>query len=119
MALILDLAAPDATTDAFFRSYTLDGVAVRLRCVWLPRVRRWYIELQSPGGRVLTLPQLAAPGGSLSTDPRDEETPPGRFVWGPGPDPYVRADLGTALVLTYEPATPRPLPDVPALVRAT
>jgi len=103
--LRLDLG-PSGDQTAFTRTYTLDGARVSFRCYWMDRIRRWHIEMVSPDGDVLSAPQQASPGGEFIVDGRDPRIPGGRFVWGPGPEPDARGDLGVAVVRYYVTETP-------------
>lgn len=99
------------TETAFRRGYVLEGVAILIEGHWLDRIGRWQLYLRSPSGTVLAYGQ-AAPGGELVTDPRASDQPPGRFIWGAGPEPYTRTDLGETFHLYYiesaDLAEPRP-----------
>ena len=95
---------PGTNDYAFTRTYTLEGVVVVFRCHWHDRSGRWQVEMLSPSGEVLAFGQ-ASPGGVFVHDPRDESQPPGTFVWGSGPEPYTRQDLGDAVRLYYVEST--------------
>lgn len=113
MKLVLDLVPGDDR--ALVRSYTLDGVAVRLWLQWHDVTGRWQLEVRTPAGRLLGLPSLAAPGGVVRLA-SGAQTPPGTLRWE-GVDPYTRTDLGRSLRLVYDTAEEEEM-DLPALVRA-
>ena len=99
MALTLDVTAGEDF--AFAVTPPELGSPIRFAFRWMPRFGWWVcIATTLDGTENLGMQQVVKPGGRILLDPRDPRIPPGRFVWL-GPDPYVRADLGTTVTLVY------------------
>jgi hypothetical protein len=98
---IVDVRPGEA--DALEIETTLGGVAVRLALRWLPRIGCWVMQVLDADGSPLGQQLAVRPGGWYPLDVRDPRCPPGDLIWSQAPDPYVRSDLGTAIVLEWYP----------------
>ena len=85
--------------------YTVDlgGVSVVLRLRWLPRLSRWSLIVETPGGDRLTPQLVVHAGAEVPLDTTSEDAPAGTLRWT-GPERYSRTDLGRGLRLLYEEA---------------
>jgi hypothetical protein len=86
---------------AFSLATTIDGVSIRLAFRWLPRLSRWWLDVQRPDGSPLALHGLVQPGGRVLLDPRAGIRGALRFV---GPEDYTESDIGDTLRLVYDDA---------------
>ena len=97
----------------------LGGVRLRLRLTFLERPRAWYLDiLREDGTAIATGRRLSPAWGPLFGIPVDDG--PAGSLYVRGPDPYVREDLGTLLLLVFSPTAdlpaPTPAPDAPVVV---
>lgn len=79
----------------------LDGVAVVLRLQWLPRLRGWYVDVETTAGDVLARGRRIEPGAlSLLPDRTLNGVPPGLLI-AAGTQTYLRDQLTGPVRVEY------------------
>jgi hypothetical protein len=90
-----------ASPSRYVRTFTLDGVEVRLHLQWIPRAAAWYADVSLADGSYVIRGERLTPGTGLLPNPRAPGMPGGRLVVLGGRDPYLQTMLGAELSVHY------------------
>lgn len=79
----------------------LDGVALVLRLQWLPRLRGWYVDIETTAGDVLARGRRIEPGALSLLPDRTLDGVPDGFLVALGVQTYLRDQLGGPVRVEY------------------